>query len=138
MMKNLCHRLSTQVQKDTTCKVHANGNDDGKGTHVSVFVYILEGRNHSKLKWPFIGSVKIELLNQLEDGNHHILTVPYKVEDNALVGDNRNWDYPQFIPHSKLDHNPSNNTQYLKDDTLYFRVSVKVPDHKPWLECTVK
>ena len=137
-MKNLCHRLSTPVQKDTTCKVHANGNDDGKGTHVSVFVYILEGRNDSKLKWPFIGSVKIELLNQLEDGNHHILTVPYKVEHNALVGDNRNWDYPQFIPHSKLDHNPSNNTQYLKDDTLYFRVSVKVLDHKPWLECTVK
>ena len=49
-------------------KVHANGNGDGKGTHVSVFVYILEGRNDSKLKWPFIGCVKIELLNQLEDG----------------------------------------------------------------------
>ncbi len=27
--------------------------------------------------------------------------------------------------------------EYLKDDTLYFRISVKVSDHKPWLECTV-
>ena len=119
-------------------KVDANGNGNGEGTHVSVFVYILEGRNDSKLKWPFIGSVKIELLNQLEDGNHHIKTLPYKMEHNTRVGDNRNWGYSHFIPNSKLHHNPPKKIQYLKDDTLYFRVSVEVPDHQPWLECTVK
>ena len=113
--------------------VYANGNGRGRGTHVSVFVYIVEGKNDSKLKWPFIGNVKIELLNQLEDDSHHIKTVAFKV---AQVGSSVG--YCWFIPHSKLNHNPSNNTQYLKDDTLYFRVSVEVPDHKPWLEYTVK
>ena len=118
--------------------VYANGNGDGRETHVSAFVHILEGRNDSKLRWPFIGSVKIELLNQLKDGNHHNGTIPFKMEHNTRVGDIRNLGYPLFIPQSKLYHNSSTKTQYLKDDTLYFRVSVKVPDHKPWLECIVK
>ena len=116
-------------------EVDANGNSHGRETHVSVHVHILEGRNDSKLKWPFIGSVKIELLNQLEDGNHHIKTLSYKMEHNAQVKDNRNLGYPHFILHSKLYYNPSKKRQYLKDDILYFRVSVKVSDHKPWLEC---
>jgi hypothetical protein len=51
---------------------------------------------------------------------------------NTCVSDT--WGFPQFTPHSALAHNPVQNTQYLKDDTLYFRVSVKVADHKPWLE----
>ena len=114
--------------------VYANGVGGDRGTHVSVFVLILEGRNDSKLKWPFIGSVKIELLNQLEDNNHHIKIVSFKKQNNTQV--RSSLGYPQFVPHSKLCHSPSNNTQYLKDDTLYFRVSVEVPDHKPWLECS--
>ena len=44
--------------------VYANGYHSGEGTHASVYVHIVEGRNDSKLKWPFIGSAKIELLNQ--------------------------------------------------------------------------
>ena len=43
------------------------------------------------------------------------------------------WDFMHFIPHSALAHDPVKNTQYLKDDTLYFRVSVEVAEQKPWL-----
>ena len=45
--------------------------------------------------------------------------------------------FRKFTSHSKLMLNPAKNTQYLKNDTLYFRVSADVPDHKCWLECTV-
>ena len=117
-------------------KVHPNGVGDGEGTHVSVFVHILKGDNDDNLKWPFIGTVKIELLNQLEDNNHHLMTVPFNQEEDAHVGSA--WGYRWFTPHSKLTHDLVNNTQYLKDDTLYFRVSVEVSGHKPWLECTLK
>ncbi len=44
----------------------------------------------------------------------------------------------QFLPHSSLCYDPATNPQYLLDDTLYFRVSVKVDNHKPWLVCTDK
>ena len=90
-----------------------------------------------KLNWPFVGNVTVTLLNQLEDNNHHTMIIDMTTKDNIKAESNRDGlGYPEFISHSKLTHDPVKNTQYLKDDTLYFRVSVDIPDHKPWLECT--
>ena len=116
-------------------KVYPNGEGDGEGTHVSVHVPILKGDNDDNLKWPFIGTVKIELLNQLEDKNHHLMILSLDEENNACADDD--WGFSEFISHSTLPHDPVKNIEYLKDDTLYFRVSVEVSDHKSWLECTL-
>ena len=51
-----------------------NGNDEGKGSHVSVFIKLLEGPNDESLHWPFLGTVELELLNQLADSGHHVRT----------------------------------------------------------------
>ena len=116
-------------------RVDANGNGDGKQTHVSVFVEILEGKHDNTLKWPFTGTYVFEILNQLEDKNHHTKTLNITSTHKLSVGSD--WGYPKFISHSKLSHNPSNNTQYLKDDTLYFRLTVTSSDYKPWLDYTL-
>ncbi len=71
------------------------------------------------LKWPFIGDVTIELLNQTPEDNM-----------TASAGDN---DFPHF----KFCHDSASNTHYIKDDTLYFRISVKISSQKQWLQCTV-
>ena len=42
-------------------KVYANGQGDGEGTHVSVFVYLMRGEFDDDLKWPFSGEIMIEL-----------------------------------------------------------------------------
>ena len=112
--------------------VYANGYGDGKGTHVSVFARTLEGKYDAELKWPFVGKVVITLLNQLEDKNHHTYTTSFTAADKRTRTDA--WGKPQFIPHSALAHDPVKNTQYLKDDTLHFKVEVQVEDHKPWLQ----
>ena len=52
-------------------RVDANGNDEGKNTHVSVFGYLMKGKNDDNLPWPFTGEVTITLLNQLTDENHN-------------------------------------------------------------------
>ena len=114
-------------------KVYTNGLKAGRGTHVSVYARIMEGKYDSGLKWPFIGTVTFTLLNQLEDKNHYTLTLVIDEARNANVTDD--WGFHHFIPHSALAHNAGKNTQYLNDDTLYFKTSVKVADHKPWLEC---
>ena len=49
-------------------------------------------------------------------------------EKNAIAGDT--WGRPKFIPHSALAHDPVKNTQYLKNDTLYFRMEVET-EHRP-------
>ena len=109
--------------------------DGHHGTFISIHAPIIEGKYDSKLQWPFLGDVVFTLLNQVEDKNHHSGTLNLIEKDNVKVGDN--WGLLEFIPHSQLGHNPVKKTQYLKDDTLYFRVSVTSKNRKPWLECTV-
>ena len=50
--------------------VIANGLDDGKGTHVSVYACLMRGKFDDTLKWPFQDHVTIAMLNQLEGNNH--------------------------------------------------------------------
>ena len=120
--------------------------DDGMvstyNTHISVYVCILRGRNDSTLTWPFKGTVTVELLNQLEDRQHRVHTVGFSNEECALEIDT---DFaravgvilPHFILNRHLFYNPRTNCQYLKQDTLVFRVSVEIPDYKPWLESNI-
>ena len=124
-------------------EVDANGWASGKGTHVSVYAYLMKGDNDDSLTWPFTGTVTIELLNQLEDTNHHTFTLQFPADHKAskrVVKGERGTagrGHSEIVPHTKLDYNSDNNCQYLKDNTLIFRISVQVPDYKPWLECTV-
>ena len=122
-------------------RVDANGCGDGEGTHVSVFVYLMKGDNDDSLTWPFTGTGTFELLNQLEDESHYkdSVTFPADSESSERVVDGERGiggGYPQFISHTDLDQ-PDKNCQYLKDDTLVFRVSVQEPENnphpKPWL-----
>jgi hypothetical protein len=92
----------------------------------------------------FHGKVTIELLNQLEDKNHYGLSfdfddlTPLKSK-SRLVGKQRattdGWGIHRFISHKQLIlYKFFFDRQYLKDDTLYFRVSVEVTSNtKPWL-----
>ena len=57
-------------------------------------------------------------MNQLADENHRSMTIEHEVQNNIQVG--KGLGYPQFISHSELSHNPVKNTQYLKNNTLYF------------------
>ena len=115
-------------------EVYANGLGNAKQTHVSVYVLILKGKHDNTLKWPVTGKCVFELLNHSEDKNHHTMTVNITSEHKASVGSD--WGYCKFISHAKLSDNPSNDSQYLKDDTLYFRLTVIPSDHKPWLDYT--
>ena len=78
-----------------------------------------------------------EILNQLEDENHHKGVIYFNEstpEECKVIGTKyEHWGI-QFISHSQLHFSPSLNCQYLKDNTLYFRVSAKVTSKtKPWL-----
>ena len=104
----------------------------GKNAYVSVLANFLDGRYDADLKWPFIGRITFTLLNQLEDNNHHQRSIKTTAQDSLQPG--RDCGCPTFISHSMLHMPSSKNTKYLKDDTLYFRMSVEVSDHKLWLE----
>ena len=121
-------------------RVDANGNKQGKGTHVSVYAYLMRGKNDDNLSWPFRGEVTFTLLNQLKDKHHFTYTLVYpedkddegnrRVVDRDMVPTGYGW--ARFIPHYQLDYYVLYNCQYLKDDCLYFRITA----NPPWLTCT--
>ena len=102
-------------------KVDIEGKGFGRGTHIGVSVVAGKGDYDAKLKWPLLGYVTITLLNQMEDKNHHSVTLTLSGEDNIRQGSNCSDN--TFIRHSKLGYDPVKNTQYLKNDTLYFRMA---------------
>ena len=114
-------------------RVDANGNGDGKGTHVSVYSHLVRGEFDSHLRWPFRGNITIQLLNQLENRQHWAVTIPYtNGTSEASAASRRVTDgerslgrgKPKFIPHSALGLSVASNRQYLKDNCLMFRVYV--------------
>ena len=126
-------------------KVYANGCDDGADTHVSVFAYLMRGKNDDNLPWPFTGRVGITLLNQLTDKNHYTNTVSFPQDSDEankriLDGERAHTGYgqPTFISHNQLGYDTAKNCQYLRDDCLYFQIKVQAAKPmKPWLTCTV-
>lgn len=102
---------------------------------VSILVSLVEGKNDKYLNWPFVGEVTVTLLNQLENKHHFKTVVSITSDMNIRAGNANNGCSSQLIPHSELVPS-AKKTQYLKDNTLYFKVSVDTPRNKPWLECT--
>ena len=106
--------------------VDANGNGAGEGTHVSVYTYFMRGQFDSCLEWPFCGSVTIQLVNQLEDKEHHTRNIRYTVSTSAsrvTIGERSGGRGTQtFLLHSALGLSVANNCQYLKDNCLVFRI----------------
>ena len=113
-------------------RVYADGFGDGKATHVSVFLHVMKGAHDNKLEqsghWPLRGIFTIEILNQLSDEDHYSRKMVFNahtdddstkrvVESNTAI---TGWGLHQFIPHDTLLNSDSG---YLKNDTLYFRIS---------------
>ena len=110
-------------------KVYPNGNDDGEGTHVSIYAYLMQGMFDDQLKWPF-REVTIQIVNQAGDHSHVERTIPYndKTEDNSagrVTGNevrSAGWGYDTFLAHTALAYNAAKNTQYLNDNIITVRV----------------
>ena len=133
---SMCHgeKYTSPTGCEMILQVHAKGYGSGRDTHMSVQTYFVQRRNlHLN---PFIGKITFTLLNQLEDKNHYQKTLSVTDADNAENKDS--WGFAQFITHSALDYDPTNNTQYLKGGIVYFRVSVERDYHKPWLQLMIR
>ena len=112
-------------------RVDANGYGKGAGTHVSVFLYLMRGTFDDDLEWPFRGHIIIQLVNQLNPTSNLVREIRFsRTSDTEIVGKVTSgdraatgWGRTKFIAHSELDYNADKQTQYLKHDSLIFRIS---------------
>ena len=114
--------------------IDAKGWGDGKDTHVSVSVHMMKGEFDSHLQWPFKGEITVQLANQKEGGEHYDRK-PVQTGSATIDGytdvfcrcteddmSKEGWGNAQFISHADL-YKPEEGKEYLKNDTLKFRVT---------------
>ena len=108
--------------------VHSNGYVIGKDTHVSVYLTLMAGEYDDQLVWPFVGKINIEILNWKEDRGHHkkTLSIPasfgfIKITEGTF---GRGKGCRQFISHSSLFSSNGQNTEYLQEDCLRFKLNI--------------
>ena len=108
-------------------KMYSNGYGSSKGSHVKITAVIMKGQHDDQLKWPFSGTIIVEVLNWLEDKGHHrqILSIDTNDRIDKVTRGEYGEDYGlrDFISQSSLPLNSSNNTQYLNNqDCICVRV----------------
>ncbi len=101
-------------------QVYPGGDRDGRGSHLSVFVRLVSGPCHNKLRWPFVGTVTIKLLNQITDKNHFSKQISFNESDGKFPGSEMG--VAKFISHKEL--SSQGPVKYLVNDTVHFLVGV--------------
>ena len=117
---------------------------ESQTNYILVYAYLMPGAFDDDLEWPFQGNVTIELINQAEGSRWNPASyVSSRIESYAGSFDFGNThDHPEvsqrvtsgkraeyrkviyrFFSHSALDYDAVEGTQYLKDDSLMFRIS---------------
>ena len=106
-------------------QVYANGYGNGAGTHVSVYVQILQGEYDDTLTWPYTGAVTFEIINWKYDRDHVKWTFNFSHKGAIADGNgskptgkkrNKSWGYGQALLYTS-------NSQYVNNDILCIRVS---------------
>ncbi len=104
-----------------TLLVNSNGWGEDAGTHVSVYLQTAVGENDDQLKWPADCTILLQLLNQHRDQDHIIVSKQFQWDKPSGKITLRLFDF-RFIAHKDLGWNAEKQTQYLKNDSLQFRV----------------
>ena len=97
--------------------------------HVSMFSQLACGVYDDNVTWPFLGTVTVELLIQT-DPNHCSMVIPFFLlyTIHALA-----------VPGCKTSSSLMMSSSMILPaihNTSYFRVTVEVDNHKPWLDGT--
>ena len=110
-------------------RVAAAGDYDGKGTHLSVFLFLMKGPHDEELTWPLRGNFEFKLLNQISDCEHHSKTMKYDDDDDEDIT-RRVTDrdiattglgYDQYISNENL-QKVTPTCHYIKDDCVFFQI----------------
>ena len=101
-----------------------NGHGKGHGTHVSVSVLSLKCNHDATLKVPVKFTITVQLLNQHRNQDHHSRDIQCEIKNKERIGGvmyiGSDWT---FFPLADLEWNRDEQTQYLKDDCLRFRIA---------------
>ena len=106
------------------------GDGVGKGTHISLFIVLMKSEYDDLLAWPFKHRVTLSLISQ-ENPLSPEAAITHKFVPNPESSSfhqprdtfNVASGFPEFAPLGVL-----NETKFVKNDTIYFRVKLDAPE----------
>jgi len=107
--------------------IDAGGFSDGKGTHYSIFLYLMQGKHDDAIHWPLNMKFKLTLLNQLSDSQHtyvHFSEADHNATHRVLARDmaSTGWGSSCFVSHEHLSE-VTPTRQFLKDDCIFVSIT---------------
>ena len=107
-----------------------DGQRDGAGTHISLFIVVMKGANDAILPWPFDKRVTFKLIDQQEnpiDRENIVLFFKANPENKKCFGrpvtdQNTGHGFPKFVSHDKL-----RERRYIVDDTIFIQIELATP-----------
>ncbi|MBN3279705.1 TRAF2 factor, partial [Polyodon spathula] len=107
-------------------RIYLNGNEQAKGTHISLYFTLQTGDFDSLLKWPFAEPVRLSILSQTnrEDSALHCLSPSGLLLSLQKPSVNGNMPYglPMFVSLTEL---YSRLAQFVPEDTLFVKTEVE-------------
>ncbi|KAK1891683.1 TNF receptor-associated factor 6 [Dissostichus eleginoides] len=109
----LCLRLHLQAPNAPRCS-----------NYISLFVHTMQGAFDGQLTWPFQGTIRLAILDQGPEGQHHMEVMETKPDLQAfqkptIQRNPKGFGYVTFLHLQHLSQ-----TAYVKDDTLLIRCEV--------------
>ena len=107
-------------------RIYLNGDDMGRGTHISVFFVVMRGQYDAILRWPFRQKVTFMLLDQ--DNVEHVIDA-FRPDPNSSSFQRPRRETniasgcPMFCSLTEL-----NNHAYVRDDTMFIKIIVDTSD----------
>ena len=104
--------------------IDTNGHGNARNTHLTAYLKQLKNEFDKELQWPIKFKVYLEIINQRGDHSNHsrVGTVQLSSADSRYecIGDDK------FFPLNGLAYNARTNTEYLRNDSIKFRLRLKV------------
>ena len=107
-----------------------NGHFFAIGGYMSVLFSILPGKFDDDLPWPFEGVLRLSILNQNENGNHHSMDIDfslfpeYQFSRTYSEEEGMGWGVLRFIKKDKLFSTTTENHCYFQSNSVHFRLSL--------------
>lgn len=112
-------------------RLNLNGVENVQGTHLSLFIHLMQSDNDDLLTWPFIGRVTLSILDQNDSSTKRKHITETLIAKPGLAAfqrpksfrNHKGFGYMEFAPILFLEGD--DDRQYIKNDSLLIKAEVK-------------
>ena len=109
-------------------RIHPNGIESGKGTHLSAYIVLMKGDYDAILPWPFAKNVTLSIVDQQDNiSERDNIKALFKGEDEKCFEKPQSEENAPFGDEKLVTQDDLQGRKYIVDDTLFLIVNVEEP-----------